>query len=210
MALALRLRDATRTLHSQAERAGLMPDLLRGQLPLAVFCALQRNLHALYAALEPALAGHARHPALAPLPLAELGRCAALAEDLQALHGPHWARALALTAPTQAYVQRLQALADDQPTALVAHAYVRYLGDLSGGQLLSQRVRQAYALAGEAGTRFFDFGPPAQVARLAQQLRAGLDALPLDEAQQAAVVAEAQWAFVQHGLVFEALAASPA
>lgn len=40
---------------------------------------------------------------------------------------------------------------------LLAHAYVRYLGDLSGGQIIGGRIRRAYGLKGKAGTAFYDF-----------------------------------------------------
>lgn len=40
---------------------------------------------------------------------------------------------------------------------LLAHAYVRYLGDLSGGQIIGGRIRRAYNLKGNDGTAFYDF-----------------------------------------------------
>lgn len=206
--LAQRLRDGTHSLHSRTERAGVMPALLRGALPAAGFALLQRNLLAIYAALEPALHAHAHHPALAPLHQPALARGAALAADLQALHGPGWASALPVLPAAQLYADRLCLLAHSQPALLAAHAYVRYLGDLSGGQALGRVVRRAYGLVGLAGSGFFDFGPPEQVKRMVQQFRDALDALPLDEPQAQALVAEAQWAFVQHARLFEALAAA--
>jgi heme oxygenase len=204
--LAHRLREGTQSLHRQTERAGVMPALLRGTLPAACFHRMQRNLQAIYAALEPALQQRAEHPALAPLRQPALARAAALADDLDALHGPDWASALPLLPAAQAYAERLQRLAADEPALLAAHSYVRYLGDLSGGQALGRLVRQAYGLKGSAGSRFFDFGPPEQVKAMAAQFRSALDALPLDAAQQQAQVDEARWAFVQHERLFEELA----
>ena len=52
-----------------------------------------------------------------------------------------------------------------QPALLAAHAYVRYLGDLAGGQALGRIARQAYALPDGAGTRFFDFGQCSTTSR---------------------------------------------
>lgn len=40
---------------------------------------------------------------------------------------------------------------------LLAHAYVRYLGDLSGGQIIGGRIRRAYKLQSEKGTAFYSF-----------------------------------------------------
>ncbi len=206
MGLAQRLREGTWALHSAAERAGVMPALLRGHLPAASFWQLQRNLLWVYQALEAGLAQHAAHPLLAPLQLGPLARCTALQADLDTAVGPHWQATLPLVAAAVAYADRLQALALHQPSALAAHAYVRYLGDLAGGQALRRMAQRAYGLQGDAGTRFFDFGPPAQVAHLAQGLRLALESLALDEAAMQALVAESQWAFAQHVRLFDQLA----
>lgn len=68
-------------------------------------------------------------------------------------------------APFVAYTSRLRALVSNDtatpgPAGLLAHAYVRYLGDLSGGQFLRRRIAKAYGLdeEGEAGVEFYDFG----------------------------------------------------
>jgi heme oxygenase len=47
--------------------------------------------------------------------------------------------------------------ASDQAPLLLAHAYVRYLGDLSGGQIIGGRIKRAYGLKGKEGTAFYDF-----------------------------------------------------
>lgn len=207
LGLARRLREGTWALHTTTERAGIMPALLRGQLPLAVFVQLQRSLLLVYQALEDGLQQQASHPLLAPLGLAPLARCAALQADLADLAARLAAPpADAPPASAAAYADHLRALAHHQPALLAAHAYVRYLGDLAGGQALGRIARQAYALPDGAGTRFFDFGPPDQVRQLGQGLRTALDALPLDEDSAAALVAEAQWAFAQHARLFEELA----
>lgn len=62
--LALRLRSETRALHTSAERIAFMRTLLRGRMLLHAYVALRRNLHAIYAALEPALLHHALRPAI--------------------------------------------------------------------------------------------------------------------------------------------------
>jgi len=205
--LSQRLREGTSALHSAAEHAGVMPVMLRGALPARGFWQLQRNLLLVYETLEAGLARHATHPVLALLQLGPLARCAALQADLAAGAGPDWSTVLPPAgAAATAYADRLQALAGHQPCALAAHAYVRYLGDLAGGQALRRVAQKAYGLQGDAGTRFFDFGPPAEVARLGHGLRIALDSLPLDDTAQQALVAEAQWAFAQHVRLFDELA----
>lgn len=205
MGLAQRLRDATREAHRTAERAGIMPALLRGELGLAPYVRILRNLHALYAELEPALERNAAHPLIGPLHRPALDRRLALERDLSTLHGAGW-RDIAIEPETQRYVERLEALARQAPHLLAAHAYVRYLGDLNGGQQLSRIVRQALQLSGDEGTAFYDFTPAGEPAQLIASYREALDALPLDTSQSNAVIAEAVEAFALHVDIFEALA----
>lgn len=203
--LSLRLRHATRELHRAAERAGLMAGLLRGRIEAPRYIALLSNLHALYAALERALDRHAARPGFASFGFAALRRTPALAADLQQLGAP--ADAPAPLPAMRSYVARLQALADTQPVLLVAHAYVRYLGDLNGGQLLRDIVGRALQLDA-AALRFYDVGAPEAVAAAVARFRSALDALPLADADEArALVDEARWAFAQHVALFDELAA---
>jgi heme oxygenase len=206
--LSARLREATRPAHRAAEQAGAMGALLRGRLEAARYARLLRALHAVYAALESALARHAAHPAIAPLDAAPLARAHAAARDLDALRAEGIVDPIAgLPRAALDYVARLRALEAGAPHLLAAHAYVRYLGDLSGGQVLAPIVERAYRLAPGAATRLYDFGPREAVARRAQALRAALDALPLGDEGLEAIVAEAIDAFGRHVRLFEEIEA---
>ncbi len=205
--LASLLRSATWTLHARAERSGIMPALLRGELERPVYCRLLRNLHALYEALEAALARHADDPLLAPIRDPRLARTAALAADLETLHGPEWPRDLRMADAGLAYVHRLRSIADRDPPLLAAHAYVRYLGDLSGGQLLLDIVRRSMRLSGDQGVAFYRFDA-GDAPALARRFRIGLDAIPADAATVARIVGEAQDAFELHVRLFDDLAGS--
>ncbi len=211
-ALPERLRLETRALHAATERTGAMAALLAGRLPRAGYVAMLRNLQPIYAALEAALQVHEGSTAVAALQAGGLHRAGPLADDLAVLHGAAWAEEVPLAESAASYVTRLQAQSTRAASAaapvLVAHAYVRYLGDLHGGQVLQRLVGRHYGLSDEAGapgTRFYDFGPTPHVLALRQQLRAALGSLPFDEADQDAVVAEACWAFGQHQRLFTEL-----
>jgi heme oxygenase (biliverdin-producing, ferredoxin) len=197
--LAARLRRDTRSEHARAERSGVMADLLRGQLGLGAYCALLRNLHAIYAALE---AGLDKHPPEARLWRPELRRLPAIERDLDRLHTGEW-RSAPLARAAMGYVERLTQAG---PMQVLPHAYLRYLGDLHGGQVLARLVRQRFGLAGAEGTAFYAFGEPERVEALKQEFRAGLDALDLTEPQADAFVAEACEAFRRHQQLFEELA----
>jgi heme oxygenase len=107
----------------------------------------------------------------------------------------------------------LEELSASRPRLLLAHAYVRYLGDLHGGQLLRRcvaRVLQAEAVHAETapGLAFYDFGSPARVAELISSLRAGLNAATVDDAEADALAQEARLGFAWHIDLFQELDAA--
>ena len=120
-ALSAALADATRPLHREAERAGVMRRILRRRFSRREYCLLMRNLHAVYAAMEPALRERVSPADLAPLsPLSpELARVERLGRDLDVLCGSGWGEALPLLPPAagQAYLE-IAARAKDIVAAL--------------------------------------------------------------------------------------------
>ena len=200
--LALHLKVATAQMHRRVERSTFMSRLLRGEIDCAGYVGLLHNLQALYLALEHALQRHAECAELAPVVLPELFRGRAIEHDLRALAAPPIA---ALCDATQHYVERLGELDRRAPGLLVAHAYVRYLGDLNGGQVLQRIVSRALGLQGRVGTAFYDFGDTAARQALATRFRAGLAALDALAPDRDAIVAEAVDAFRRHERMFEQL-----
>jgi heme oxygenase len=201
-----RLRAETHDLHTATERTAVMASLIAGRIARPVYCSLLRNLHALYAALEDALHLRRSDAAVALIDVHALQRAPALARDLEALQGPGWRDALPLQPATRTYVARLRTMADGTSRALLAHAYVRYLGDLYGGQIAKGRA--ARALGSQASLHFYDFGPEDRVLALRQGLRDALAGLPITAAEADAIVAEARWAFQQHQQLFSELASA--
>ncbi len=204
MGLAARLKEETRPLHTLAERSGVMADLLHGRLTQRGYLGLLRSLHAIYTALE---AGLDRHPPDRRLWRPELRRLPALTQDLDTLQPGTWLTGVPLAPAAAAYAARLQQLAQTEPRLLLAHAYLRYLGDLHGGQMLARLVTRQPWADGAPATAFYAFGSTAQVEQLKQDFRAGLDALVLTESQADAFVAEACDAFRRHQRLFEELQA---
>jgi len=202
-ALSLRLRTETADLHRLAERSGIMHDLLRGRLERGAYVALLRGLHVVYASLERRLDALADTPEVRGVYSPALRRAESLAADLVALHGPRWARELSPGAGAQAYARRIE---DASPSQLVAHAYVRYMGDLSGGQALGRVIARALALDGETGTAFYRFPDIPDTEAFKEAFRSALDIWPLDAAGADDVVREAQRAFRLNVTVFEEVA----
>ena len=203
--LAARLKAETHTLHRQVERSTFMAELLGGRLGKAAYVLMLRNLEPIYFELEAGLLRHAANAQVRPVFHPPLFRLQALHRDLGRLHGEFWGDELELVNGCTAYVARLRHLIEFEPELLAAHAYVRYLGDLSGGQMVANIVARSLGLRGNEGgnwgTDFYDFGGTDEVLRLSQAFRSGLAVLTAE-----GIVAEAKLAFEMHGRLFVDLA----
>ena len=188
-ALSSALRRHTQRLHTRAERSGIVRDLLRGQARLAGYALLLRNLLGVYQTIEDRLAVHLADARLGAFARPELARAAAIRADLAQLAGvPH---AAPLLPAGRRYAARVAAA---DVNRLIAHAYVRYLGDLSGGQMLASLLTRRVGVPAEA-LAFYHFADSADPPALRAALRATLDALAGRGGDGAAVLAEAAVAF---------------
>ncbi len=201
--LAQRLRDATGTAHSAAERTAFVRHLFKGTLSRAGYTAFIRSLHPVYAALEEGLGTNQGDEVVAMIYDPALDRTASLEKDLAFFGGPGW-RDMAVTDAAAEYAEHLGELARTAPRGLVAHAYVRYLGDLSGGQMMGKRVGVSYD-AGDAGTNFYAFHAVPDLEARKHAYRAALTALPLTAGEQDRVVNEAIAGFDYARRIFEEL-----
>jgi heme oxygenase len=138
--------------------------------------------------------------------LPELFRCRALDQDIRVLAGSQAEARAELKPAALQYVARLQELDDTAPVLLVAHAYVRYLGDLNGGQALRRVVARGLGLQGSTGTTFYDFGDDARRRQLIERFRDGLARVAEQTPDVDAIVAEAVSAFERHEALFDQLA----
>jgi heme oxygenase len=197
LGLRARLKAETRDLQVEAERSGIMRTVLYRRIERAAYCRLLRNLHEIYAGLEAGFELHARHPQLAPIVFRALFRVGHLESDLRQLAGSSWATSYMVTPAVNAYRRRLDELAESRPGLLAAHAYVRYLGDLGGGQVVHQLVAEQLSL-GDNALRFYQFGSAQDVDLLVAHFRAGFDAIPASAADAEAIVEEARQAFRRH------------
>ncbi len=204
--LAARLREETVVDHRAAERGAFMRVLLRGQLTPGRYANYLLALWPIYDTLERGLARHADNPIVGPLVLPALFRAAAIARDLHDLFDLQ-PTALPAVPAAIGYALRLRRLADMAPDLLVAHAYTRYLGDLSGGQSLRSGAARVLGLAanaapGTAGLSFYDFPAVTDIAVCKDEFRARLDALPVNAVVADEIVAEARRAFARTSAVF--------
>lgn len=189
-----RIKSATAAEHSETENSAFVTELLGGQLNTDGYAALLAQSWYIYESLERIGAGYADDAIVGPFLADELLRTAALEADLQFLLGDDWRAVVAPLPSTSRYVQRLEGVAATSPEAYLAHHYLRYLGDLSGGQIIRRMLERAYGFDRD-GLRFYIFDGIPKTKPFKDAYRAKLDAAPLDEAQQQAVIDEANLVF---------------
>lgn len=172
--LSLALRERTAALHTQAERSGIVSDILRGTVSRAGYILLLRNLVPAYDAMEQGLERHRNSPAVGAFAQRSMYRTGALYRDLAALHGEDWERAVPLLPEGKRYGKRAAEAARGDGSRLIAHAYARYLGDLSGGQILKKLLARSLGLTDQT-LSFYGFPQIADPDAFKTQFRGALD-----------------------------------
>ena len=203
------LRDATKRVHREAERCGFVADLIRGRATVRGYAVYLRNLEPVYAALEQGL--EAQLPGgqsiIAAFGDPGLRRLSALRRDLAAVAGIDWATTTPLLPETVTYAAAIADAARGDGLRLAAHAYARYLGDLSGGQILQPLLARTLGLAPSAlGLYDFPAFPDLDVPK--QALRTALDRLPPSGVHAEVFIEEAIAAFEHNIAVSLAVSAA--
>lgn len=198
------LRQATADQHRRAETTPFITELMGGELSREAYILLARQHHAIYEALESAAGAIAGDPAAAAFLHPELDRTAALDADLIQLAGPSWATDLPVLDLTQEYAERLRQVASRWLGYYLAHAYTRYLGDLSGGQVVRTMLQRHYGLGGEE-LGFYYFAGIPKPKPFKDSYRAALDQAPFTPAEKAEIARECRVAFDLNTTLFLAL-----
>jgi heme oxygenase len=176
--------------HHQAEGMTFSRALLEERATPLQLAALLRALAPAYALLEQRTPPIAAALGVADAPWATLARHEALAHDLALLS------TLPATPPSNAasdWLERLRHLAEVAPHRWMAHVYVRYGGDLSGGQQLAPRAKAILARQGLPALHFWEFAQPA--AAMKQALHDTFERLSLTGRQEEELLEEAEDAF---------------
>jgi heme oxygenase len=198
------LKKRTWALHTAAERSGIINDILRKKADRLGYLLLLRNVVPAYREMEQALERHRLRPAFRAFARPELYRLAALEADLSALHGADWARDLALLPAAERYAAQIVQAGQGDGMPLVAHAYVRYFGDLSGGQILKRLLGQALQLP-ESALNFYEFPAIADAAAFKTAMRESIDGEIASHCEWEVLIAEAKRAFEHNIAVSKAV-----
>ena len=203
MGLAQDLKEGTKQSHSAAENTKFVSSFLRGVVSKNGYRQLVANYYFIYQAMEVEVLRLKDDPVVGPLNIKELYRHRRLAKDCEYFYGDDWAKTIYPTEACQQYVNRIREVAHDQTELLVGHHYTRYLGDLSGGQILRNIAKNSLKLDG-GGLDFYEFDIENK-KEFKNNYRATLNTLPVTESQVSAIVSEANYAFRLNMFMFEEL-----
>ena len=195
--LAIQLREGTKKAHTMAENTGFMSCFLKGVVDKSTYRNLVADFYFVYSAMEEEITRLTTegNPVLSPINYPELFRRKELEKDLLFYFGNNWKDLVIPTPAAEAYVSRIRSVAKDTPELLVGHHYTRYIGDLSGGQMLKSIAQKAMNLPDDDGLRFYEFEEIDDQKAFKNLYRSKLDSLPIDKEMVDLIIEEANNAY---------------
>ncbi|KAK3847039.1 MAG: hypothetical protein J3R72DRAFT_343186, partial [Linnemannia gamsii] len=204
--LAVELKEGTKYLHAEAGRSKFMKYFFKGEVTPQTYGHFLVSLYQVYNALEKALDDHKDNAQLALIYFPEeLSRKKPLEEDLEFFNGPEWRQLLTPISPAQQkYIDTIHACSTSpHPERLIAHSYVRYLGDLSGGQVLAKRLQKYNDLPEDKGVSFYHFALVEDNDQFKEMFRKRLNQVEVEDEVRELIVEEAKEAFLRNIEIFE-------
>ena len=199
------IKEGTKKSHSAAENTSFVASFLRGVVSKESYKKLVCDLYFVYSAMEEEVDNLKDHPIVGHINLSDLNRVESLERDLRYYYGPIWRSLIDPSEACENYVNRIREVAKNEPELLVGHHYTRYLGDLSGGQILKGIAEKALALGDGQGLKFYDFEKIEDAKAYKAGYRGILDGLPITEHQANAIIVEANYAFRLNMYMFDTL-----
>jgi heme oxygenase len=193
------MKEGSAAEHAAAEHSPYVSELLGGRINRQGYADYLLRLRMVYEALEAAVRTRHDDPLVAAVYDPALERLTAIDADLE-----YWAPGAAreIDSPAAA-AYRDRITGSPWGGALVAHHYTRYLGDLSGGQVIGKSLNRTFGLEG-AGLAFYDF--PMRSKPYKDAYRSRLDNLGLDTDRIGRAVDEVRMAFNMNQALFNELA----
>ncbi|WP_285114400.1 biliverdin-producing heme oxygenase [Leifsonia sp. fls2-241-R2A-40a] len=201
------LRERTRAVHSESEGAVFMQDLMSGKGCRDDYISLLSQHYFIYEALEEAAVRMGDDPVAALFISPKLTRLPAIETDLEFLLGESWRDRIAPLPSTVRYTARIREVGREWPGGFIAHHYTRYLGDLSGGQIIRTLLQRQYGFETN-GVGFYLFADIAKPKLFKDTYRSQLDAVQWTEEERDRVIGEVALAFQFNTDLFDDLAAA--
>ena len=201
----LQLKTETKKSHTAAENTKFVSSFLRGVVSKDSYKQLVANFYFVYRTMEEEFEKHKNHPVLGELHNEALNRVNNLERDLRYYYGPIWRHHIKPTEQCQRYVNRIREVSEDDPELLVGHHYTRYMGDLSGGQILKNIAEKSLKLRPGEGLHFYDFDKIDDKKAFKNTYRNVLNHLRINQSQANAIITEANFAFRLNMYMFDEL-----
>ena len=187
-----------------------MKDLMTGTGTRQDYVALVAQHYFIYEAIEAAAAQFAGDPVAAPFISPQLTRLPAIMADLRFLLGGDWPGQITALPTTERYVERIRDVAAQAwAGGFIAHHYTRYLGDLSGGQVIRTLMQRQFGFQTN-GVGFYLFDQIAKPKEFKKTYREQLDAVVWDAAERERVIDEVLAAYRFNTELFVDLSAAKA
>ena len=202
------LKEGTKKSHSAAENTKFVASFLRGVLDPEEYRKLIGNFYFVYSAMEEEIKVFAGlyHKVINKINFPkELNRTNDLEQDLRYYYGPMWRDKIEQSEACKTYVHRIKTLGTEEPTLLAAHHYTRYIGDLSGGQILKGNAKSALNPPEGEGLHFYDFPNIKDAKEFKNLYRSRLNSIKFSESQKNALITEANYAFRLNMYLFDEL-----
>jgi heme oxygenase (biliverdin-producing, ferredoxin) len=204
------LRERTRSGHSASEGANFMDDLMKGNGTREDYISLVTQHFFIYEALEGAADVMKDDAVAAAFISPHLTRLPALQADLEFLIGPDWRETISPLPTTARYTARINEIAaEGWSGGFVAHHYTRYLGDLSGGQIIRTLIQRQFGFETN-GVGFYLFDEIAKPKEFKETYRDQLDAVDWSETERERVIDEVMLAYTFNTDLFSDLARAKA
>ena len=202
---ALQLKTETKKSHSAAENTKFVSSFLKGVISKESYKQLCANFYFIYTAMEEEFKKHKDHPVVGEIHNEVLSRTNNLERDLRYYYGPIWRYHIKPTEQCQRYVNRIREVSEDDPELLVGHHYTRYMGDLSGGQILRGIASKSLNLRDNEGLWFYEFDKIDDKKAFKNTYRNVLNNLRINQSQANAIITEANFAFRLNMYMFDEL-----
>ncbi|MBC7589495.1 MAG: biliverdin-producing heme oxygenase [Salinibacterium sp.] len=184
------LRERTWTNHGDSEGADFMQDLMTGRGTRDDYIALVAQHYFIYCAIESAAVRFSTDPVAAPFITPQLTRLPAIESDLEFLLGELWRDCITPLPTTDRYASRIMDVTTEAwAGGFIAHHYTRYLGDLSGGQVIRTLMQRQFGFETN-GVGFYLFDQIARPKEFKGTYRDQLDAVDWDSAERDRVIEE--------------------
>ncbi|ABM72988.1 Heme oxygenase [Prochlorococcus marinus str. MIT 9515] len=207
VALAGQLREGTKKSHTMAENTGFVACFLKGVVEKKSYRKLISDLYFVYQAMEEEIERLVKeeHPVIKPIGFKSLFRTETLENDLKFYFGDDWKNEINISKSAEEYVKRIHLVAQTSPELLVGHHYTRYIGDLSGGQILKKIAKKALNLDGNNGLNFYEFKNIGDEKKFKEEYSKTLNQLPINQTIADEIIDEANKAFTYNMKMFKEL-----